>query len=181
MYPRALRGATRTRGNYCPVDGILTLGALSGDVTLKRFPLLVIFLAACLFGDSVGPSEADARGLHLSLTIQPETVASGQKFTARVTVTNPTADTVHLRGSGCLAFLAVYVGDDRQDDFDGTVDACIEILLAYPVPPFGSIISEHDLRAGIQDELARPGAYKLRADFTVTPDLPRLEQRFVVR
>ena len=80
-----------------------------------------------------------------------------------------------------MSFLAVYVGDDRQDDFDGTIDACTEILLAYPVPPFGSIVSEHDLRAGIQDELARPGTYKLPADFTVTPELPSLEHRFVVR
>ena len=148
---------------------------------VKRFSWLLVFLTACLVGDSVGPSETDARGLHLSLTIQPETVASGEEFEARITVTNPTADTVHMRGGGCLAFLAVYVGDHRQDDFDGTIDACIEILLAYPVPPFDSIVTQHDLRAGNRDGLARPGTYKLRADFNVTPELPRLERRFVVR
>ncbi len=200
VYPSELRRHVRfesTRGVGGPDD--CDAGGLAGfrgtfvrkvrpnltyslwNVRMKRFPLLLIFLTACLFGDSLGPSEADALGPHLSMTVLPETVISGEEFTARVTVTNPTADTVLMRGSGCLTFLAVYVGDERQDDFDGTVDACTEILIAYPVPPFGSIISERDLRAGIQNQPGRPGTYKLRADFTVTPELPRLEHLFVVR
>ena len=80
---------------------------------VKRFSWLLAFLTACLIGDSVGPSQADAHGLHLSLTVLPETVTAGEEFNARLTVTNPTADTVLMSGSGCLAFLG-YAGGSKS-------------------------------------------------------------------
>ena len=65
---------------------------------MKRFPLFLLAACGCLLGDSIGPSETDALGLHLHLSIHPETVNSGDDFGARLVLENPTADTVHFEG-----------------------------------------------------------------------------------
>ncbi len=203
MYPRVSRGATRSRGellpglslrrspqsnrddqasgNFYPTNWILTLGALSGDVTLKRFPLLLVFLTACLFGDPVGPSEVDALGLHLSLTIQPDSVRPGDSFSARVSIENPTSNGVTLTSSaGCIAFVGVYTGNDRHEEFEGTNLACTAAITDFVVPPQDSIITVWPIRAGNTVGPAESGTYEFRVDFNVA-ELPLLERRFVVK
>ena len=148
---------------------------------MKRCPWLLIILTACLFGDPVGPSEADARGLHLSLTIQPETVLPGDSFSARVSIENPTSDAVTLTsGAGCIAFVGVYAGNDRHWEFDGTNYLCTAVIVDFVVPPQDSIITVWLVRAGDAEGPAQSGTYKFRVDFNVA-ELPLLERRFVVR
>lgn len=148
---------------------------------MKRFPLLLIFLTACLFGDSVGPSEADAFGLHLRLTIQPDSIRAGDSFSPRISIENPTSDSVTLTSSaGCIAFVGVYAGNDRHGEFEGTNFACTAAITNFVVPPHDSIITVWPLRAGDADGPAQSGRYKFRVGFNVGV-LPLLEREFVVR
>ncbi len=148
---------------------------------MKRCPWLLIALTACLVGDPVGPSEADARGLHLSLTMQPDPVQPGDSFSARVSIENPTSDHVTLTSSyGCIAFVGVYAGNDRHEEFEGTNYVCTTVLVDFVVPPQDSIIQVWPVRAGNADGLAQSGTYKFRVDFNVA-ELPLLERRFVVK
>ncbi len=148
---------------------------------MKRFPLLLIFLTACLFGDSVGPSEADAFGLHLGLTIQPNSVQAGDSFSARLSIENPTSDGVTLTSSyGCIAFVGVYAGNDRHGEFEGTNYACTTVIVDFVVLPQDSIITVWPVRAGDADGPAQSGTYTFRVGFNVG-ELPLLERRFVVR
>ena len=148
---------------------------------VKRFSWLLVFLTACLVGDSVGPSEADALGLHLSLTIQPDSVRPGDSFSARVSIENPTSDNVTLTSSyGCIAFVGVYAGNDRHEGFEGTNYACTAAFVDFVVLPQDSIITVWPLRAGDADGPAQSGTYKFRVGFNVA-ELPLLERRFVVR
>ena len=148
---------------------------------MKRFPGLLIILTGCLAGNSVGPSEADARGLHLSLTIQPDSVRPGDSFSARLSIENPTSNGVTLTsGYGCIAFVGVYAGNDRRREFEGTNYACTTAFVDFVVPPQDSIITVWPLRAGDADGLAQSGTYKFRVDFNVA-EMPLLERLFVVR
>ena len=148
---------------------------------VKRFSWLLIFLTACLVGDSVGPSEADALGLHLSLTIQPDSIRPGDSFSARVSLENLTSNSVTLTGSyGCIAFVGVYAGNGRHEEFEGTNYACTTAFMDFVVPPQDSIIQVWSVQAGDADGPAQSGTYKFRVDFNVG-ELPLLERRFVVR
>ncbi len=148
---------------------------------MKRCPWLLIILTACLAGNPVGPSEADARGLHLSLTIQPDAVRPGDSFSARVSIENPTSDSVTLTSSyGCIAFVGVYAGNDRHEEFEGTNFACTTAFMDFVVPPQDSIIRVWSVRAGNTDGPAESGTYKFRVGFNVA-GLPLLERQFVVK
>ena len=148
---------------------------------MKRYLWLLIILGACLAGDPVGPTEVDAHGLHLSITIQPDSVRPGDSFSARVSIENPTSDGVPLTSPyGCIAFVGVYTGNDRHGEFEGTNYACTTALVNFVVPPQDSIIPVWPVRAGDADGPAQSGTYKCRVDFNVG-ELPVLERRFVVR
>ncbi len=148
---------------------------------MKRCPWLLIILTACLFADPVGPSDADALGLHLNLTIQPDSVRPGDSFSARVSIENPTSDGVTLTSSyGCIAFVGVYVGNDRHGEFEGTNYACTTAFVDFVVLPQDSIITVWPVRAGDADGPAQSGTYTFRVGFNVG-ELPLLERRFVVR
>ncbi len=151
------------------------------NAMMKRCPWLLIILTACLFADPVGPSEADALGLHLSLTIQPDSVLPGGSFSARVSIENPTSDAVTLTsGAGCIAFVGVYAGNDRHGEFEGTNYACTTAFVDFVVLPQDSIITVWPVRAGDADGPAQSGPYRFRVGFNVR-ELPLLERRFVVR
>ncbi len=151
------------------------------NAMMKRCPWLLIILTACLFADPVGPSEADALGLHLSLTIQPDSVRPGDSFSARVSIENPTSNGVTLTSSaGCIAFVGVYTGNDRHEEFEGTNLACTAAITDFVVPPQDSIITVWPVRAGDADGPAQSGTYEFRVDFNVA-ELPLLERRFVVK
>ena len=148
---------------------------------VRRFSWLLVFLTACLVGDPVGPSEADARGLHLSLTIQPDSVQAGADFSARLSIDNPTSASVTLSSSyGCIAFVGAYSGNDRHEEFEGTNYFCTTAFRDFVVPPQDSIIRVWPVRAGDADGPAQSGTYKFRVDFNVA-ELPLLERRFVVK
>ncbi len=147
----------------------------------QRFPLFLLAACGCLVGDSVGPSEADALGLHLSLTMKPDAVRPGDSFSARVSIENPTSDNVTLTSSyGCIAFVGVYAGNDRHEEFEGTNYACTTALVDFVVPSQDSIIQVWSVRAGNADGPAQSGTYEFRVDFNVA-QFPLLERRFVVK
>ncbi len=148
---------------------------------VKRFSWLLVFLTACLAGNSVGPSEANTRGLHLSLTIQPDSVRPGDSFSARLSIENPTSNSVTLTSSyGCIAFVGVYSGNNRHREFEGTNYACTTAFVDFVVLPQDSIITVWPVRAGDADGPAQSGTYRFRVGFNVG-ELPLLERRFVVR
>ena len=152
---------------------------------MKKLNLLLpVAAVGCLFGDApVGPSQAEAHGLNLLLTVQPESVLVGTNFTARVHIENPTAETVDLTsGSSCLAYLDVFKGSSRKsDEFDGSVYACLTVVTGWQILSGDSLIQEWTVQAGSYDgSIPNTGTYKLRVDFAVSPVLPRLEREFVV-
>ena len=148
---------------------------------MKRFPWLLIILTACLAGNSVGPSEANTRGLHLSLTVQPGSVRPGDSFSARLRIENLTSNSVTLTSSyGCIAFVGVYAGNDRHREFEGTNYACTTAFVDFVVLPQDSIITVWPVRAGDADGPAQSGTYRFRVSFNVE-EMPILERPFVVR
>ena len=128
----------------------------------------------------VGPSQIDVEGMELRLTVNPEIVKPGDSFAAHVVVRNVSTDTVVLScGDSCLGWAGVYRGN-RQDNFPGTNYGCLAVVWAFPIAPGDSTWVDLQVRAGSPDKPASPGRYMFRFDFSVTPELPRLEQLFVI-
>jgi hypothetical protein len=100
---------------------------------------LVGFLFAACSPNPISPApQFDAAALaelDISLTVEPGEVAQHAPFEARLTVTNPTADTIRVvTGHGCLAVPSV-VRDGVRIPFQGSWWGCTAAITTHTFAP----------------------------------------------
>lgn len=128
-----------------------------------------------------GRNEATVDGIRATLSLNPFEVERTQKFTARLTLTNTGSQTATwTSGSGCLAFLNVYRGEERIP-FKGTDFGCFAVVTSRQIAPGASLVQEYSLQAQRTDGVPlAPGEYRLQADMATASHL-KLEHRLVVK
>ena len=104
-----------------------------GAVLLATLPLLACDGQGTAPSGEILLSTHRAHGLELSLSVDPAATASGETFTATLTITNR-RDSAATLISGCTALArgVVYrAGDEERQTFIGTGDGCWTALSGY--------------------------------------------------
>lgn len=154
-----------------------------GVVLLATLPLL-----ACDGQGTAPPGEIllsthRAHGLELRLSIDPAATASGETFTATLTITNR-RDSAATLISGCtqLARGVVYrAGEEEQQSFIGTGDGCFTAISQYQLDVGESFEQVWNARATNQvylgdfewETVPAPGGDYV---FRVSPDVITIDQ-----
>jgi hypothetical protein len=141
--------------------------------------LALLTLAACSveINAPVVSLEGLPEGLHAAITVQPGEVDRHEDFTARLTITNTTAQEISIvTNHGCLAIPAVYRGGELVP-LRGSWWACTAAITRHSFAPGETRSMEWQMRAelyaqhpGDVDGLPAPrGTYSVRAEFDVAP------------
>ena len=88
------------------------------------------------------PSDVATLILSASSAVSAVITSAGDSFSARVSIEKPTSDGVPLTSSvGCIAFVGVYAGNDRHEEFEGTKTRCLAVWVDFVVLPQDPIIT----------------------------------------
>lgn len=147
-----------------------------------RLPLLIAALALAACADSVlpGPSlEGLPDGLDVQLAVSPGEVGQLGEFTAALTVTNPTADSLRVTTtSGCLVAPYVFRDGARIPFWGSGSPPCLAAITTHVFAPGETVTKTWTLRAelsplnpgGAHGDPAPAGAYQVRAEFQLYQD-----------
>lgn len=131
-------------------------------------------------------------GLHVGLTVAPDTVAQGGAFDATLTVTNRTAGTIRVTTAhGCLATPHV-MREGRRVPFEGSGYGCTAAITTHTFAPGESRSQRWEMRAelyaehpgDVDGQQAPSGDYLVRMEFDLRgPDgtKPFIERSLLVR
>lgn len=106
---------------------------------LRRIALVlaIVAFAACGFELAAPSPDLDGlpAGLAIDFALEPAEIAPGGSFTARLSVTNTTSDTITIiTGHGCLVLPNVIRGGKRYP-FKGTAWACTAAVSGHVFAP----------------------------------------------
>jgi hypothetical protein len=106
---------------------------------LRRIALVlaIVAFAACGFELAAPSPDLDGlpAGLAIDFALEPAEIAPGGPFTARLSVTNTTSDTITiLTGHGCLVLPNVVRGGERYP-FKGTDWGCTAAITGHVFAP----------------------------------------------
>jgi hypothetical protein len=129
------------------------------------------------------PSFGAREGVLFYLAIDPDAVAPAGEFTARLKIENSSDDTVAIHVGCGGPVLSVW--GTTQSRF-GVNPSKNVICVAVVIPP--RLLAPQDsmswgweVQAGVPEEPAEPGRYKVRVEFNSRNHFPILEHRFWVR
>lgn len=136
-------------------------------------------VASCGFDLTTPNPDLDGlpAGLEVSLELEPGEVAPADSFTARLTLTNTTSDTIKIiTSSGCLAGLNV-LRDGKRMPFRGSMLVCTAVIGTHAFAPGETKTRTWELSAALyaehpEDVDGKPapvGSYVVQAEFGTYP------------
>jgi hypothetical protein len=150
---------------------------------IRRLALLVagLALAACTL-DGVFPQpslDGLPQGLDVRLTVAPEAVGALGEFSAVLTLTNTTADSLRFTTTdGCLATPNVYREGVRYLFWGSGSPPCLTALTTHSFAPGETLTKTWNMRAelspvnpgGAHGDPAPAGTYQVQAEFRIYTD-----------
>ena len=132
-------------------------------------------LAVLAFAGACAEPVGTISDLRVDFRVQPSAVASGDSLIARLTIINPTDDSIKLfSGSSCVTTLDAF-RDNTRVDLRGTAFGCRTVVSTFVIPPRDSLVMTFDLVAMLREQQPPwqyvtpppPGIYQLRAAMQV--------------